>query len=97
MLELPLDALRRHGTVVAHGETVFCDLCLSEEELWRHTRERLRTHINKCRSAGFVAEEDEDWKHLDAFCDIYTETMRRVARRSSTFSTSAISCDFARI
>jgi hypothetical protein len=78
MLELPLESLRRHGTVVAHGETVFCDLRRSDDELWRATRERLRSRIKKCRSAGFIAEEDTDWNYLDAFWDIYTDTMRRV-------------------
>lgn len=78
MLDVPLDPLRHHGAVVSHGETVFCDLRLSQEELWHQTRDRLRTHINKCRNAGFVAEEDRDWRFLDAFCEIYTETMRRV-------------------
>lgn len=78
LLDLPLDPLRRHGTIVAHGETVFCDLRLSQEELWRRTRERLRTYINRCRAAGFIAEEDTQWNHLDGFCKVYTETMRRV-------------------
>jgi hypothetical protein len=78
LLSIPLEPLRRYGTVVDHGVTVYCDLRRSAEELRNETRHSLRRRIQKARNSGLVAEHDRAWNHLDAFYEAYTQTMRRV-------------------
>ena len=78
LLPLPPEPFRRLGTLVHHGETVFVDLTLPEEELWRQTRKEHRRKINRAKRNGCVAEIDHHWNSFDEFFDIYTETMSRV-------------------
>jgi hypothetical protein len=78
LLPLPPEPFCRHGMLVHHGETVFVDLTLPEEELWHQTRKEHRRKINRAKRNGCVAEVDHAWSSFDEFFDIYTETMRRV-------------------
>jgi hypothetical protein len=78
ILTLPLEALERRGTVVAHGPTVYCDLHSSTSELWHATRETVRRQIRRAEESGFVAEEDLTFRHYDEFQEAYAATMRRV-------------------
>ena len=77
--------LQEHATVVQHGETVYCDLSLSEQQLWQQTRSRERSYINRIRRDGFQVEIDDQWNQLDDFIELYYETMRRVAAADSYF------------
>jgi len=79
LLTLPHEPLVRLGVVVEHGPTVYCNLHQSLEEQWRKTRETIRRQIRRVQSQGYVAEEDTEWRHYDAFQEIYAQTMRRVA------------------
>lgn len=74
-----LTQLAKKGHVVDHGQTVYCDLALSDEELWRQTRKRDRSYINCSRRAGFRVQRDLEWNRIDDFVDIYHASMRRVA------------------
>lgn len=74
----PLEALRRVGLVVEHGDSVSIDLTLSPDELWRQTRENHRRDINKATRLGYVARIDEKWERLDAFVDVYHQSMERL-------------------
>jgi lipid II:glycine glycyltransferase (peptidoglycan interpeptide bridge formation enzyme) len=78
MLELPHEPLSRHGIVVEHGPTIYCDLRRSSTELWRQTRETVRRQIRRVQSEGYLAEEDVAWSSYDDFQEVYAATMRRV-------------------
>lgn len=62
----------------SNGETVSIDLTLSEPEIWQQTRPEHRTHINRCKRAGFKALMVPFEKYIDEFMPIYKETMERV-------------------
>ena len=68
------------GTLVGHGETVSIDLTLATEELWAQTRLNHRRDITRAVRLGYVARMDEQWRHLEAFKQLYRATM---ARRSA--------------
>jgi RimJ/RimL family protein N-acetyltransferase len=65
------------GTMVRHGDTVSIDLSLSEDELWRQTRENHRRNIVRARGLGYVASMDGAWSHFEAFKHLYRLTMER--------------------
>ncbi len=77
LFPLPSDALASVGRLVMHGQTVYLDLSLSREELWRQTRSRYRTDFHKLERLGFVPVMD-DWTRYGRFVSIYTETMHRL-------------------
>jgi hypothetical protein len=79
LLRLDAAALQRHGAVVFHGETVWMDLRLDEEELWRQTRAQTRNAIRRLLKAGVTAEHDSRFEHYDAFIGLYYRTMDRNA------------------
>ncbi len=78
LLSFPVEPLGRIGTVVQHGETVSIDLALSDQEIWLNTSGFHRKSIQKSERLGYVARMDDEWRHFDAFVDIYRETMDRV-------------------
>lgn len=63
------------GLVVDHGKTVSIDLQKSEEEHWRETMSGHRGDINKAIRAGVVVRMDKSRDSIDAFIDIYYQTM----------------------
>jgi hypothetical protein len=65
------------GQVVLHGPTVYVDLTLSREELWRQTRPGHRNDIHKLQRLGFRAVMD-DWGLFGDFVATYRDTMRRL-------------------
>jgi hypothetical protein len=66
------------GDLVEHGETVTVDLSLPEDELWRQTRSRYRSEINRAEREGHRPYFDENFEHLDTFVTLYLATMERV-------------------
>ncbi len=64
------------GDCVAGGNTISIDLTLPEEAQRAQFRSDHKRGINKARRAGMTVAEGAE--HLDAFIEIYTETMRRV-------------------
>jgi hypothetical protein len=77
-IPLPMEQLRSAGCLAHHGQTVYCDLTLPDEELWRQTRAGHRSEINRARKKGFTVEVQSDWKDFDEFFRAYTETMHRL-------------------
>ena len=73
------------GEIVTLGESVYLDLTEPEHEQRRHYRSNHRRDINTARRAGVECVWDRDWKYLEAFCDIYEETMRRVDANDEYF------------
>ncbi|MEV6306537.1 GNAT family N-acetyltransferase [Actinoplanes sp. NPDC051861] len=86
LLNPPIPALRHHGAVVHHGETVSMDLTVSVEEMWKQTRSDHRNHINRAKRAGTRVVFD-DWDRLGEWVDVYHDNMRRVGATSYYFFT----------
>ncbi len=63
--------------IKVYGSTVSIDLKLPAETQYRQYNKKLRQEIGKARRAGLVTVEDEQWKHLDDFVRVYSETMAR--------------------
>lgn len=68
-------ALQRHGTYVEHGETVWVDLTLEDEEIWRQTRPQTRNAINRLTVQQVTVEQDERFEHYRRFMELYYSTM----------------------
>lgn len=66
------------GDVLDIGPTVAIDLRLPAAEQEQQYRGGHRYDIDKARKNGVVCVHDTNWDHLDAFIDIYYETMHRV-------------------
>jgi hypothetical protein len=78
LLPLPAGLLEEFGSVVTHGETVWIDLALPDEEIWRQVRKSSRSSINQLKRKGVTARIDEDGSRFDEFVDVYHQTMRHV-------------------
>ncbi len=88
LLQLPVKELKQFGTLVHHGQTVYIDLSLSAEDIWRQTRRSHRKDIRRLRNAGFKVITD-DWNLYGEFISMYRETMiRRAANEFYMFSDS---------
>ena len=74
----PLPALETYGSVMIIGDAVPIDLTLTDTEFWQQTRHNHRRDINKARRLGFEVRQDETWNSLEAFTEIYCETMTHV-------------------
>jgi sugar O-acyltransferase (sialic acid O-acetyltransferase NeuD family) len=72
----------RLSMCVNHGETVSIDLTVSEEEMWRQTRDGHRSDIRRLQKLNFVAVMD-DWDLYGEFIRMYRDTMLR--RRAEPF------------
>ncbi|MDF5718127.1 MAG: GNAT family N-acetyltransferase [Rhizonema sp. NSF051] len=67
------------------GETISIDLTLSQTEMWHQTRQDHRSHINKCKRAGFIAKIVALEDYIDEFVMIYNQTMNRVEAKQSFY------------
>ncbi|MEI6442544.1 MAG: GNAT family N-acetyltransferase [Nostocales cyanobacterium ELA583] len=67
------------------GETVSINLTLSETEIWHQTRSQHRTHINRCKQAGFIAKIVDYHDYIDEFMFIYYQTMDRVGAKKDFY------------
>jgi hypothetical protein len=75
LLGVPPGPFQAFGTLLEHGETVYVDLTLPQEELSRQTRVNHRADVRRLQSEGFRVEVD-GWDRLGDFIRIYEETMR---------------------
>lgn len=75
-----LSRLSNLGDLVNHGQTVYIDLSLSNEEVWRQTRKNHRVGIHKLVREGFEVVINE-FDYLYEFTDIYRKTMERVGSK----------------
>ena len=66
------------GRTVRHGQTVSIDLGLEEDQMWEGIRSGHRAEIRRTREAGVEVTLDATWSRLDAFAQLYEETMMRV-------------------
>jgi Acetyltransferase (GNAT) domain len=70
---------------IDNGETVSINLRLTEGELWAHTRKGHQSTINKCKRLGLESKVVPFEDHIDAFLEIYNETMDRVVAKESYY------------
>ncbi len=85
LLPAPLEPLAEAGRLVHHGDTVSIDLTLPQHALWQQTRASSRNEISQARRAGLTVDHDPHWTAIDAFLDLYYQTMSRVAAHPSYF------------
>jgi CelD/BcsL family acetyltransferase involved in cellulose biosynthesis len=85
LLPVPSGPLADFGPVVQHGETVSIDLSRPSAALWQETRHNHRRDIQRAAARGQVARIDEGWGAIEAFVEVYHETMRRVGAEPSYF------------
>lgn len=69
----------------APAETVAMDLSLDETGLWKNIRDGHQWTIRKCKRLGFEARMVPLHEHIDAFMEVYRETMDRVHARDSYY------------
>ena len=81
LLPIPQDPLSTYGKIVTRGETVFVNLNLSKEEMWKQTRSGHRNNINKAKREGFVPIMDQ-WEYYEQFKKMYLEAMNRIQASS---------------
>lgn len=86
LLDFPLSALNRLGTVVRHGRVVAIDLRKNLEQLSKEMKGNHRRSVQTLVEQGFDVRID-DWSLFGHFIESYYETMKRVsASRSYYFS-----------
>lgn len=66
------------GEYIPLGETVYIDLTLTPEEQWAHYRSNHKRDVNKLIRQGTTCVHDTNFAYLDAFQEIYYQTMQRV-------------------
>jgi hypothetical protein len=66
------------GQVLQAGQTVVMDLTLPAQEQWMQYRANHRRDIRRAQADGVRCIHDQQWRYLDAFVEIYAQTMRRV-------------------
>jgi hypothetical protein len=85
ILNLGLDKFLPDDICKLTGETVSINLELSEEEIWRQTRNDHRNKINWCKRAGMTAKMVSFQEYIHEFMVIYEETMSRVGAVESYY------------
>jgi hypothetical protein len=73
------------GYFAASSETVAMDLTPDEATIWKNVRDGHQWTIKKCRKLGFEARMVPLHEHIDAFMEVYQETMDRVHARDSYY------------
>jgi len=66
------------GQVLEIGPTVAIDLSLPIDVQHQQYRNNHKRDINKAKRKGVTCVHDEGWSYLNAFIDVYCETMCRV-------------------
>ena len=82
---LSLEQLLKIGKVVSHGKTVWINLTIENEKLWRQTRKTYRNLIRKLEKNGYKARMDYSFNTLSKFSDIYNSTMCSVGASRQYF------------
>ena len=67
------------------SDTVAMDLTLDEATLWENIRHGHQWVINKCRKLGYAPRMVPFREHVDAFMEVYQQTMDRVKARDSYY------------
>lgn len=78
LIPSPLTILGEYGEVIHHGQTVYIDLSLSNEDAWKQVRHGHQSDIQKLLENGFRAVLD-DWSLFGEFTNLYRDTMKRLS------------------
>lgn len=78
-------ALFPEGFFTAPSETVAIDLTLDEATLWKNLRDGHQWVIKKCRKLGFQPRMVPFSEHIEAFMEVYQDTMNRVHAKDSYY------------
>lgn len=70
------------GVLVQHGETVWCDLTKSEDELWNQFRKGHKQDIKSLQKSNYITFNDFEWEYMDDFINLYYATMKRASAES---------------
>lgn len=76
---LTIAGLEDAGEVVTNGRVVVIDLSLSDEELWRQTRDNHRRGINRSIRLGHDFSFETSDEAYGDFIELYRETMARLS------------------
>ena len=71
-------ALASFSSLVEHGETIAIDLHQEPAAIRGAMRQTHRNEISQAERHGVLVEHDRELRQLDAFIDLYEQTMRRV-------------------
>jgi hypothetical protein len=85
LLSEGLDGLLPADVGIVRSDSVAMDLTVDDRQLWKNIREGHQYTINKCRRQGFEARIGTLGEHLDAFMEIYRQTMDRVHARDAYY------------
>ena len=88
LLPLPLEGFDGSGTLIKHGNTVYINLSLSEEELWSQIRKDHRKGIRRLRKSNFYITKD-DWGQYDDFIAMYQQNMKLIGAQEFYFFSNA--------
>lgn len=59
------------------SDNIVVDVCRPGEQQWAHYEHKVRKNVKKAERAGLRVEIQPDFRHLDAFLEIYHGTMQR--------------------
>lgn len=95
LLNAQREVLSGLGEIKDENLTVLIDLSLSEQEQRRQYTHSLKYAINKLNNKGFLIKKSNlDDEEIDAFINIYYETMDRVSASKSYYFTKDYFCRF---
>lgn len=77
--------LENFGNLIEVNKTIAIDLRLTEEEQKKQYRKSLKYDINQLRKKGYYVTEASSKEEVDAFVEIYIQTMKRVAATEDYF------------
>lgn len=77
LCDYPLQVLARHGEVVTQGQTVWCDLTQSDDDLNAAMSPQTRSRLRRAERDDLSAAID-DWVSFPDFRGLYASTMDRV-------------------
>jgi len=66
-----------YGEVQHHNDNIVCDLSLSQEELWKGFRHKVRKNVTAASRHGITIEADPAGRRLSDFLRVYYHTIER--------------------
>lgn len=82
-----IDAIFNSNVWLENGTTVSIDLTSSPEQMWKDTKPNHRNKINRClKKFALTAKISKFSEGINSFCQLYEETMSRVAAKDIYYS-----------
>ena len=77
------------GRAMQHGDVVIMNLADGYAGMWAQLRTRYRSYLNALDRDGVMVREDPDFTDLNAWLDVYHQSMRRLDAHPSYFFDAA--------